>query len=130
MGLRVPQLGVHGDDTPGLIVYRNALARVLCLDVRVAAKGLGTGMNDRCHGRREGLDEQDDQSEPVPATPVYRRVVLPRTVLGHYVMPSRGRWYNLTVRSGNCSRARCWSPLLLTTQPRTCPYAIGWPSVL
>ncbi len=81
--LRVPLLRVHGEDTSGLIVYRNALARVLCLDVRVAAKGLGTGMNDRCHGRGEGLEEQDDQSEPVQATPVYRGVVLPRTVLGH-----------------------------------------------
>lgn len=82
-GLRVPLLRVHGEDTPGLIVYRNALTRVLRLDVRVGAKGLGTGMNDRCHGRPEGLEEQDDQSEPVPATPVYRKVVLPRTVLGH-----------------------------------------------
>ncbi len=91
-GLRVPLLRVHGEDTPGLIVYRNALTRVLCLDRRVAAEGLGTGMNDRCQGRREGLEDKDDQSEPVPATPVYCRVVLPRTVLGHYLMPSRERW--------------------------------------
>ncbi len=59
-GLRVPLWRVHGEDTPCLIVYRNALTRVLCLDGRVAAKGLGTGMNDRCQGRREGLEDKDD----------------------------------------------------------------------
>ena len=115
--LRVPLLRVHGEDTSGLIVYRNALAQVLCLDVRVAAKGLGTGMNDRGQGRREGLEEQDDQSEPVQATPVYRKVALPSTVLGHYLMPSRRCWCSRTVRSGNCSRARWRSPGLLTPPP-------------
>ena len=94
-GLRVPLLRVHGEDTPGLIVYRNALTRVLCLDRRVAAKGLGTGMNDRCQGRRQGLEDEDDWGESVPTTPVPRGVVLPRTVLGHYLMPSRERWCNV-----------------------------------
>ncbi len=123
-GLRAPLLRVHGEDTPGLIVYRNALTRVLCLDRRVAAKSLGTGMNDRCQGRSENLEEQDDRSEPVP--PVRRKVVLPRAVHCHYLMPSHGRWCNCTVNWRYCSRPRCWSPRLVTPPPRTCPYALGW----
>ena len=117
MGLRVPQLGVHGDDTPGLIVYRNALTRMLCLDRRVAAKGLATGMHHRCQGRREDLEDKDDWGKSVPTTPVCRGGVLPRTVLGHYLMPSREGGCNRTVRSGNCSRAPCWSTRLLTPPP-------------
>ncbi len=114
-GLRVPLLRVHGEDAPGLIVYRNALTRMLCLNRRVAAKGLGTGMNDRYQRRREHLEGKDDWGESVPTTPVRRRVVLLRTALGHYLMPSRERWCNRTVRWWNCFTCQPVEPTIINS---------------
>ena len=77
-GLVVPLLRMHGDDTPGFIVYRSAITRVLYLDRRVAVNGLGPSVNDRCQGCSEGLEDKDDWGELVPVTPVHRKVVLPQ----------------------------------------------------